>query len=177
MCILSYIKGTLECGITFGKGNTLTGFCDSDWVGDTRKSISGYCFSLGSGTVSWSSKKQPTVALSSMEVEYKAACFAACEAVWIRRLFAHLGVQKEGAMVIKCDDQNCMAIAKNPIFHACTKHIKIHYHYVWELIKDKVVELEYCPNQENCADIFTKALPSNLHYPHCQQLGIGPRIV
>ncbi|MCO5569283.1 hypothetical protein L7F22_022995 [Adiantum nelumboides] len=179
MYILRYIKGTLEYGITYGAGNTLTGFCDSDWAGDSdsRKSVSGYCFTLGCGTISWTSKKQPTVALSSTEAEYKAACFAACEAVWIRRLLAHLGAQEKEATIIKCDNQSCMAIAKNPVFHARTKHIEIQYHYVRELIEDKVVELEYCPTQENWADIFTKALPSNLHYPHLQQLGVGPRIV
>ena len=180
MQILRYIKGTLEYGITYGEGATLTGFCDSDWAGDSdsRKSVSGYCFTLGSGAVSWSSKKQPTEALSSTEAEYKAACFAACcQAVWLRRILAHLGVQVNTTSTIKCDNQSCMAIAKNPVFHARTKHIEIQYHYVRELIEDEVVELEYCPTQENCADIFTKPLTSNLHFPHLQQLGIGPRIV
>ena len=72
MRVLRYIKGTLDYGINYGEGDTLIGYCDSDWGGDrdSRKSISGYCFSLGSGPFSWSSKKQPTVALSSTEAEY-----------------------------------------------------------------------------------------------------------
>ncbi|MCO5611828.1 hypothetical protein L7F22_066087 [Adiantum nelumboides] len=128
------------------------------------------------GIVSWISKKQPTVALSSTEAEYKAACFAACEAVWLRRILTDLGVQVAIATTLQCDNQSCMAIAKNPVFHARTKHIEIQYHYVRELIEDEIIELEYCPTLENQADIFTKPLPSNLHYQHLHQLGIGPRL-
>ena len=71
MRILRYLKGTLSFGITYGAGTSLTGHCDSDWAGDvdSRKSVSGYCFSLGSGVFSWISKKQPTVAQSTSEVE------------------------------------------------------------------------------------------------------------
>ena len=142
---------------------------------DCRKSIFGYCFSLGLGVFSWISKKQPIVALSSTEAEYKAACFASCEAIWLRRILWHMGVQQEDATVLLCDNQSCMAIAKNPVFHARTKHIEIQYHYVRELIEDGVVELVYCPTQENGADIFTKALGKDLLQSHLHRLGIGPR--
>ena len=86
----------LEYGITYTKGNTLTGFYDSDWAGDvdSRRSVSGYCFSLGSGVVSWVSKKQPTVALSSTEAQYKSACFASYEAVWLRRILGDMGAEQ-----------------------------------------------------------------------------------
>ena len=86
-----------------------------------------------------------------------------------------MGVQQEDATVLLCDNQSCMAIAKNPVFHARTKHIEIQYHYVHELIKDGVVELVYCPTQENGADIFTKALGKDLLQPDLHRLGIGPR--
>ncbi|MCO5588602.1 hypothetical protein L7F22_042559 [Adiantum nelumboides] len=133
------------------------------------------CVSKCDGIVSWISKKQPTVALSSTEAEYKAACFAACEAVWLRRILTDLGVQV-ATTTLQCDNQSCMAIAKNPVFHARTKHIEIQYHYVRELIEDEIIELEYCPTLENQADIFTKPLPSNLHYQNLHPLGIGPRL-
>ena len=77
-----------------------------------------------------------------------------------------MGVQQEDATVLLCDNQSCMAIAKNPVFHARTKHIEIQYHYVRELIEDGVVELVYCPTQENGADIFTKALGKDLLQAH-----------
>ena len=119
MRVLKYIKGTLNYGILYGpRINTLNGYCDSDWAGDcdSRKSVSGYCFLLGFGVFSWISKKQPTVALSSTEAEYKAACFAACEAVWLRRILVDMGVVVRTATTIQCDNQSCMTIAKNLYF-------------------------------------------------------------
>ncbi|KAH7433075.1 hypothetical protein KP509_07G054000 [Ceratopteris richardii] len=114
MRILRYIAGTLDFGILYTTGDTLQGYCDSDWAGDcdSRKSVSGYCFSLGSGIFSWVSRKQPTLALSSTEAEYKAACFASCEAVWLRRILADIGFPSNMPIVLKCDNQSCMAIAK-----------------------------------------------------------------
>ena len=131
MCVLKYVKGTLEYGITYRARKTLAGYCDSYWAGDcdSRKSVSGYCFSLGSRVFSWISKKQPTVTLSSIKAEYKATCIAACEAVWLRRILQDIGVPIKDATVLKCDNQSCMAITKNHVFHAHIKHIEIRYHY------------------------------------------------
>ena len=175
--VLKYIVGTLNYGIFYKPTiDELSGYCDSDWAGDSdsRKSVSGYCFSIGSGAVSWTSKKQPTVALSSTEAEYKAACIAACEVVWLRRILMDVAVPIRTATVLRCDNQSCMAIAKNPVFHARTKHIEIQYHYVRELINDETVELEYCPTSENAADIFTKALGAEQLQQHLRRLGVGP---
>ncbi len=80
------------------------------------------------------------MALSSTEAKYKAACFASCEAVWLRRILGDMGVPQKETKVLLCDNQSCMAIAKNPVFHARTKHIEIQYHYVRELILDGEVE-------------------------------------
>ena len=178
MRVLRYIKGTQGYGITYAKGNSLSGFCDSDWAGDidSRRSVTGYCFSLGSGVVSWISKKQPTVALSSTEAEYKAACFAACEAVWLRRILGDMGAVQEQPTELLCDNQSCMAIAKNPVFHARTKHIEVQYHFVRELIVGEEVDLQYCPTVDNCADIFTKALGRDPLERHLHRLGIGPKL-
>lgn len=88
--ILRYVQGTLSMGLVYEKdgGNILNGFCDSDWAGDkdTRRSTSGYCFYIGGAAISWSSKKQKTIALSSAEAEYKAATTAVGEALWLRRI-------------------------------------------------------------------------------------------
>lgn len=175
MRILRYICGTMDYGITYDVGNTLIGFCDSDWAGDadTRRSVTGFCFCLGSGCVSWSSKKQPTVALSSTEAEYKAACLASCEALWLRRVLMDLGAPQIDPTMVQCDNQSCMAIAKNPVFHARTKHIEIQYHYVRELILNESIDLVYCHTSENCADIFTKALSREQLEHHLHRLGIG----
>jgi hypothetical protein len=114
------------------------------------------------------------VALSSTEAEYKAACIAACEVVWLRRILMDVAVPIRTPTVLRCDNQSCMAIAKNPVFHARTKHIEIQYHYVRELINDETVELEYCPTSENSADIFTKALGAEQLQHHLRRLGVGP---
>ena len=96
--VLRYLKGTLDFGIKYTDASVveLTGYSDSDWAGnpDDRRSTTGYAFSIGSGVVSWSSKKQPTVSLSSTEEEYKALCAATCEAVWLRRLLQDVGKNK-----------------------------------------------------------------------------------
>jgi hypothetical protein len=93
--ILMYLKGTLDYGIKYTDAYNfeLTSYSDSDWAGnlDDRRSTTGYVFSIGSGVVSWSSKKQPTVSLSSTEAEYKALCAATCEVVWLRRLLQDVG--------------------------------------------------------------------------------------
>jgi hypothetical protein len=93
--VLRYLKGTLDYGIKYTDASDveLTGYSDSDWAGnlDDRRSTTGYAFSIGSGVVSWSSKKQPTVSLSSTEAEYKALCAATCEVVWLRRLLQDVG--------------------------------------------------------------------------------------
>lgn len=102
--ILRYLQSTKDLGLfyTGGNGVKLQGWSDSDWGGDpdTRRSTSGYTFTLGSGVVSWSSKKQPTIALSSTEAEYRAACGAACEVVWLRRLLGEIGFPQREPTVI-----------------------------------------------------------------------------
>ena len=99
----------------------MKGWSDADWGGDpdTKRSTSGYVFSLGAGALSWSSKRQPTVALSSTEAEYRAACSATCEAVWLRWLLGELGFSQPQGTVVHSNNQSCIAIAKNPVFHAC----------------------------------------------------------
>ena len=138
----------------------LHAFSDSDWAGcyDTRVSTSGFCFMLGSSCISWLSKKQPTVATSSCEAEYRAAFTATVECVWLKRLVVDLGVGQETATTIYTDSQSALAVARNPVFHARTKHIEVHYHYVRERLSAGEISLVYVPTQDNLVDLFTKAL-------------------
>ena len=87
-------------------------------------------FSFGSAAVTWSSKKQPTVALSSTEAEYRGAAVAACEVAWLCKLLADLGLHVERKIVIYCDNLSSIQLARNPVFHARTKHIEVHYHFI-----------------------------------------------
>jgi hypothetical protein len=134
--VLRYLKGTLDYGIKYIDASDVefTGYSDFDWAGnlDDRKSTTGYAFSIGSGVVSWSSKKQPTVSLSSTEAEYKALCATTYEVVWLRRLLQDVGEERKEPTMIRCDNQSSINIAKNLIFHARTKHVEAQYHFVRE---------------------------------------------
>ncbi|PKA50942.1 Retrovirus-related Pol polyprotein from transposon TNT 1-94 [Apostasia shenzhenica] len=160
--ILRYIAGTIDYGIwyTHTSNFNLCGFTDSDWASssDDRKSISASVFSLGSGAVTWSSKKQATTALSSSEAEYVAATSAACQAIWFRRILAELHQRQEGATEIFCDNKSTIAMTKNPVFHGRTKHIDIRLHFIRDLVANNEIQLKYCSTHEQVADILTKSL-------------------
>ena len=166
--ILRYIKGTLDLGIQFDGSKEdevkLSGFVDADWGGDVngRKSQSGYIFSLCGGVVSWASKKQTSVALSSTEAEYVAACLATQEAIWLRSLLADLNFIQEEPTIIHEDNQGAIAMSNNPKFHARTQHIDIKYHFIRDKVESCELLLKYCPSSDMIADMLTKALPRTL---------------
>ena len=121
-------------------------------------STSGYIFHLGSGPISWSSKKQSIVSLSSTEAEYIGSSKASQEALWLRQLLEELHHHQESPSIIFCDNQSTIKIAKNPVYHARSKHIEVHHHFVRDLIESQEVELQFCGTEDQLADIFTKAL-------------------
>jgi hypothetical protein len=112
----------------------LRGYSDSDWAGnpDDRISTTGYAFGIGSGVVSWSSKKQPTVSLSSTEPEYKDLWATTCEVVWLTKLLQDVGEEQKEPTMIKCDNQSSIKPENNLIFHATTKHVDAQFHFVRE---------------------------------------------
>ena len=160
--MLRYLHGTIGYGLryTSGEGVKLEGFTDSDWAGSAvdRKSTSGCCFSLGSAMVSWFSKKQSSVALSTAEAEYIAACAASKEAVWLRKLLADLSGHQVDVTVIFCDNQSCIKLSENSVFHDRSKHIDMKYHYIRDIVQKGVIKLQYISTDEQVADIFTKPL-------------------
>ncbi|XP_022004484.1 uncharacterized mitochondrial protein AtMg00810-like [Helianthus annuus] len=160
--ILRYVKGTLNQGLVYSKGGkgTLTGFSDNDYAGniDDSKSTSGYVFQLGTGTVAWQSKKQKVVALSSTEAEYIALSMAGCQALWLQGILEELQEGAKGPIVIHCDNKSTISRAKDPGFHGKSKHIRIKYHFIRDLIKNNDVEVRFCPTGSQIADILTKAL-------------------
>ena len=160
--ILCYIKGTLNYGLMYEKSKSflLSGFVDADWAGDVndRRSTTGFCFTAGSAAISWCSKKQSTVALSSCETEYVAATMATQECLWLRRLIQEMVTTLDQPIQINCDNESAIKLAGNPIFHARSKHIETHYHFVREKVLSQDVELQKIHTNEQVADIFTKAL-------------------
>jgi hypothetical protein len=160
--IFRYLKGTVRLGLVYKKSEngTLTGYSDADWAGDLddRHSTTGNIFMLGGGPISWLSKKQATVALSTAEAEYLALCSATQETVWLKKLLSDIKYISDRQIVILEDNQGAIAIAQNPVGHARTKHIDIKYHYVRECVQNGIVRLEYCPTEDMLADFLTKSI-------------------
>jgi hypothetical protein len=147
---------------------------DSDWVSNVsdRRSTSGFMFSFGSGVVSWSSKKQPTVTLSSTEAEYRSVAITTCEVVWLQKLFSDLGQLADALVVIYCDNISSILLANNPVYHARTKHIEVHYHYIREKVLTKEIDLIHVSTEDQIVDIFTKALSTDKIKRFRKMLGV-----
>ncbi|KAJ4789254.1 polyprotein [Rhynchospora pubera] len=160
--ILRYIAGTTSYGLWYNAvdGPCLTGYSDSDWAGDIddRKSTTGQVFFYGTSIITWSSKKQTTVALSTTEAEYNAVTSAACQGVWLRRLLEELSCKEKGATILYCDNQSTIAIGNNPVHHNRTKHIDTRFHFIRDLIEHGVFELQYINTNQQIADALTKPL-------------------
>lgn len=160
--ILRYVKGTLGYGIRYARGEPmeLVGYSDSSHNidQDDGRSTTGHIFFLGKSPITWCSQKQETVALSSCEAEYMAASSASYQAIWLRDLLEELTGAKIQAVVIKVDNTSAIALVKNPVFHGRSKHIKSRYHYIRERVEEKEIVVEHIGENEQRADILTKAL-------------------
>lgn len=159
--VLRYLKGTRHLGIKYtSSSDELVCFCDADYGEDqdTRRSTTAYVFMLSGGAVSWASRLQPTVALSSTEAEYMATCAAVQETVYMRRLFLDLGFEQKEPTKVHQDNQGCIALSNNPIYHKRTKHIDIRFHYIRERVESHDVVLVHVPTERQLADLLTKPL-------------------
>lgn len=164
--VFRYLNGTQDLGITYdglASNNVITveGYSDSDWANNqiNRRSISGSAFFLAGGAVSWSSKKQQTVALSSMEGEYMAITHAWKQAKWLRDFWTEVGFPQEQPAIIHVDNRAAISLAHNPEHHDRSKHIDTRYHRIRDEVESGTVELDWCPTDEEVANIFTKPLP------------------
>jgi hypothetical protein len=174
--ILRYVAGTLNFGLwyTQSDSNQLFGYTDSDFAGslDDRKSTSGYVFQLGTNLISWASKKQPIVSISSAEVEYVVATSASFQAVWMRRLLKDMSQTENDSTPIFCDNTSAIALSKNHVFHKKSKHIDTRFHFIHELVNNGDITLQFCGSRDQLADIFTKPLGKSVFDFHRQHLGI-----
>lgn len=177
--ILRYLKGTKSIGVRFDPsvGLDFKGFSDADWAGDVtdRKSTSGFVFQLVGGPISWGSKKQSSVSLSTSEAEYVALSLAIQEAKWVYRLLCEV-LAATGAplpkLVVFEDNQSCIKMTKNPVNHGRAKHIDIKFHHIRDEVKSGEVEVEYCPTAAMLADLLTKGLPGPRHQDLTHALGV-----
>ena len=173
--ILRYLKGTSHHCLCFGNNEImLEGFADADMAGDvnTRKSTTGYVYTFAGAAVSWVSKLQKVVALSTTEAEYIAATEVCKEMLWMQRFLGELGI-KQDKYVLHCDSQSAIHLAKNPAFHSKTKHIDLRYHWIRQVLEEGKLQLEKIHTDENPADMFTKILPKTKQELCRRLVGLG----
>ncbi|GKV02840.1 hypothetical protein SLEP1_g15229 [Rubroshorea leprosula] len=177
--ILKYVNTTLDMGLFYKKeaNFSLLGFTDADFGGDLvdRKSTSGYVFLYGGTGISWCSKKQDSVSLSTTEAEYKASALAAQECVWLQRLIEDLDSPIQGSTSLYGDNQSAIRLATNPVCYARTKHIEVEHHFIREKVLEGTISALEVRSQDNVADIFTKSLSKSSFEMLRSQLGIISR--
>ena len=141
-------------------GLNLIAYSDSDWASsmEDRRSTTGYCFSLSEEgpVVSWKTKRQPTVALSSCEAEYIGLAATTKESLYLSQLLSSMDGKSYECAKIYEDNQGAIALTKNPVNRQRSKHIDIKYHFLREVVRNRKVEIHYCPTAKMVADMFTK---------------------
>jgi hypothetical protein len=174
--ILKYLKGCPGKGLLYTKYGVLQVECytDADWAGflDDRRSTSGYCTFVGGNLVSWRSKKQPVVARSTAEAEFRSMAQGICELLWPQVLLVELKLHSHGPLMLYCDNKATIDIANNPIQHDRTKHIKIDRHFIKEKLDKGIVCLPYVTSASQLADIRTKGLPERMFSVFCSKMGL-----
>ncbi|GAA0184814.1 transmembrane signal receptor [Lithospermum erythrorhizon] len=150
------------------KEEDLVAYTDSDLRGDAGsiKSTFGYLFTYAGGAISWQSKLQKCIALSTTEAEYIVVTECFKEMLWLKRFFEELGLSHQ-KFIVQCDSQNAIHLCKNPSLHSRLKHIHLRYHWVREVLKEKVLQLEKVHTEDNGASMLTKVLPRSKHDTCC----------
>ncbi|KAK6122432.1 hypothetical protein DH2020_043823 [Rehmannia glutinosa] len=173
--IFRYLNGTIQYGLFYPKNEnfSLKGYSDSDYAGniDDRKSTSGLCQFLGDCLVSWFSKKQNCVSLSTAEAEYISAAFCCTQLLWMKQTLADYKCSFENVPIF-CDNISAINIAQNPVHHNRTKHIEIRHHFLRDCVSKRKIEISFVPSQDQLADIFTKPLSSETFASIRARLGI-----
>ena len=174
------MKGTQQYELVYSKSDSSNciGFSDADWGGDEddRKSTSGYVFQVDGTAISWRSKKQTCVALSTAEAEYVALSSATQESLLLQQLLADLKKEEAKSMVLYEDNQSAISMAKNPQFHGRRKHIVIKYHFIREQVTNGKLELRYCRTNDMIAVMITKGLSGEQFEKLRLMAGVAPMI-
>ncbi|OJT15351.1 Retrovirus-related Pol polyprotein from transposon TNT 1-94, partial [Trametes pubescens] len=160
--VFRYLNGTKHLKLMYGTSDfDLVGYSDADGsMHEDRKAISGYAFLIDGGAVSWSSKCQELISLSTTESEYVAITHASKEALWLRSLIGQTFAPFVDPITLNSDNQSAISLTRDNQYHSRTKHIDIRFHFIRWIIEDKKIHLIYCPTNDMVADVLTKALPS-----------------
>jgi hypothetical protein len=173
--LYAYLKYMVDFGITYGLTRMpLSGYADADGMTtEGHHAISGYVFCIDGGAISWSSKQQELVMLSTNEAEYVALTHTAKEAIWLSMLRAEIFGLNHRTVPLKCDNNGTIALARDDRYHARTKHIDISYHFICERVETSDILLDYIHTSENTADMFTKGLHSATFNTLVKTIGLG----
>lgn len=136
----------------------LVGYCDADWANDPdeRRSTTGYVFHLQGGAISWATRKQPTIALSSTEAEFMSLVAAIQEATWLKRFEGEIFLRAPKSIQLFCDNPGAICLAKNNAYHARSKHIDVKNLFIREKLDEGIIKLDYRRTDDMIADIMTK---------------------
>lgn len=175
--IFRYLQGTKDYGLFYSSNNEfrINGYSDSDFAGDitTRKSRSGVLIQIGDATVSWCSKKQVSVAISTTEAEFVAASECVRNLIWVNRLYKELTPELQcHKPVMYIDNQSTIKLIKNPEFHSRTKHIDIRVHFIRDIFETDGFTLFYINTKDQKADILTKGLPKTQFLKLREDIGV-----
>ena len=172
--VLRYLKRSQNVGLMYnGKASLSTkveGFVDSDYAGslDTRKSLIGYVFTMYGGAVNWKANLQLVVALSTTEAEYIVVTEAIKAAIWLKWIIKELEIEQDLIMVF-CDNQSAICLAKHQVYHERTKHIYVRMHFVIDVIAEGSVVVQKIPTKDNPIDMITNPVPA-AKFRHCLDL-------
>ncbi|QRW26084.1 integrase core domain protein [Rhizoctonia solani] len=163
--VIRYLLGTPTLGLTYRRSAEdfgEIGYSDADWGSNLidRKSVSGHVFMLGGAAISWSAKKQATVALSTMEAEYMSLAHTCTQALWLRQFFEELHLYADAPTLILSNNIAALTLSVESQYHGRSKHIDIRHHFMRDIIEQRKVSTLYVPTHENLANAFTKALPA-----------------
>lgn len=177
--VLRYVKGTIDIKLIYKRnknyGEKLTGYVDADWASNEldRRSTTGCLFKLFENcTVTWITRRQNSVAVSSTEAEYMAVFEAVKEVLWIKSLLNSINVNMSEPITLYEDNQSCIAMANNPVGHKRSKHIDIKYHFIREQVEKNIVCLKYLPSGHQEADLLTKSLPPHQFRELREKMGL-----
>jgi len=176
--VLRYIKGTCHLALKLGGPSppSLSGYADSDFANcpETSRSISGYCYSLSTGMISWSSKKQKHATDSTCYAEYVALHHAGKEVIFLRELLEGLGFSMPTSTALHCDNDAARQLTEDPSNHTNTKHIHVKYHTIQDILEEELAHIVHVLSTENAADIFTKPLAKPAFEYLRHKLGLHP---
>jgi hypothetical protein len=169
--VFCYLAGTHELWLSYGEMKcALEGYVDTDSsMTEDCCTVSGYAFLIDGGAVSWSSKKQELVSLSTTESKYVAATHSMKEALWLHSLLGNVFAPVQGPTMLFSDNQSTIALTKDHQYHPRTKHIDVCFHFIRWVVKKGSLRLVYCPTADMVTNTLTKVLPSTKvkHFMSC----------